>query len=94
MFKLQYYRVSAPTELLVADRDTSDEPPFAYTQAPAGEQAVWSSAYRWLQGGAEPAQPPSETVEQLLQVIDQSDDEVQRVGAGYQLGEHVAASSP
>ena len=93
MFKLQYYRVSAPTELLVADRDTSDEPPFAYTQAPAGEQAAWSSAYRWLQGGAEPAQPPSETPEQLLQVIDQSDDEVQRVGAGYQLGEHVAAAS-
>jgi hypothetical protein len=97
VFKLQYYRVSAPTELLVADRGAitaaSTAQPFAYTGAPAYEQAVWSSAYRWLQGGVAPADAPAASPAELLQIIDSSGDEVQRMGAGYQLGEHVAAAA-
>ena len=77
MFKLQYYRVSAPTELLVADPENSaGASPFGYTGAPSCEQATWMSAYRWLQGGVAPAQVPTESVDELLAVIDSSDDEV------------------
>lgn len=92
MFKLQYYRTSAPRELLVAEREESDAP-FAYTNAPAGEQAIWSSAYRWLQGGVPPQRVPTATPTELVSLIESSSDEVVRIGAGYQLGEHTAAAS-
>jgi hypothetical protein len=64
--------VSRPTKLLVADPaaaaaaaapgGTDVASPFAYTGAPAWEQAVWAAQYRWLQGlGAAriPARPPT-----------------------------------
>jgi hypothetical protein len=92
MFKLQYFRTSAPQELLVTEREDSGAP-FAYTNAPPGEQAVWSSAYRWLQGGVSPQHVPEATPSELVSLIENSSDEVQRMGAGYQLGEHVAAAS-
>lgn len=92
MFKLQYFRTSAPQELLVTEREDVGAP-FAYTNAPSGEQAIWSSAYRWLQGGVSPQRVPEATPTELVSLIENSSDEVQRMGAGYQLGEHVAAAS-
>ena len=119
MFKLQYFRTSAPQELLVTEREETSESPFAYTNAPAGEQAIWSSAYRyclhnaqypkhthnaklithrvvgiisWLQGGGPPERVPEATPAELVSLIKNSGDEVARMGAGYQLGEHVAAA--
>ena len=92
MFKLQYFRTSAPQELLVTEREAAGDP-FAYTNAPAGEQAIWSSAYRWLEGGVPPQRVPQTTPTELISLIENSRDEVVRMGAGYQLGEHVAAAS-
>lgn len=94
MFKLQYFRTSAPQGLLVTDiEEESHESPFAYTNAPAGEQAIWSSAYRWLQGGVAPIRTPEASPLELLSLIERTGDEVVRMGAGYQLGEHVAAAT-
>ena len=113
----RYFRASAPTELLVADKgenshairspdlqlltvsgachriyiprcaccpsfsDESGAAPFAYTGAAAGEQAVWSSAFRWLQGGVPPTRAPEESPEELLHTIASSSNEVARLGA-------------
>ena len=41
MFKLQYFRTSAPSELLVADPDESGAAPFAYTGTPSSPPNIY-----------------------------------------------------
>ena len=92
MFKLQFFRASAPTAPSWDHKpDDGSEPPFAYTGTSAAQQSVYEAGWNWM-CGANPA-PPSPSlpsVEALAPQLSAEAKEYDRVASAYALGQRVA----
>ena len=92
MFKLQFFRSSAPTEASWDHQPDADggSPPFADTGEPRVKQVVWETVWDWMRGAprsAESAYVDSDSeASTLVDTLTSSQDEVERIGSGYSLG--------
>ena len=83
MYKLQFFRTSAPTPLHdtaaeAAAEEAEAAAAFASTGASAGQQAIWRSTYRWLRG-LDGVGEVEESVEALAVQLSEGETEPERV---------------
>ncbi len=99
MFKLQFFRTSAPGPTPSWDHAPSptDVAPFAHTGASQAQQEIWSAMWRWLRGSPMPtsaevplASGTARGNEMHVSTVLSSPKELDRVGAGYALGNQAA----
>ena len=95
MFKTQWFRTSAPTAPSWVHQETADEllEPFADSGASQSRQVVWETIWDWMKGGATGGSVrDGEDVGSLVETVRSGADEVERVGAGYELASLVRNS--
>jgi hypothetical protein len=94
MFKLQFFRTSAPGPTPSWDHVASptDIAPFAHTGGSRAQQEIWSAMWRWLRGSPmpTPAELEDRSNDAHVSTILSSRKELDRVGAGYALGKQAA----
>ena len=83
MYKLQFFRTSAPTPshdtaAEAAAEEAEAAAAFASTGASAGQQAIWRSTYRWLRG-LDGVGEVEESVEALAVQLSEGETEPERV---------------
>ncbi len=92
MFKLQFFRTTAPTSpSWDYDATHEDRQPFAYTDTSPEQQAVYEAAWSWMKGDSVP--PPTElqlAAPTTLEADLLGDLEHKRVASAYSLGRHAA----
>ena len=94
MFKLQFYRVSMPNGPSWDTTPDYDPAPFADLGGSSGDQERWGAIWRWMRGETPIATPiMSGGVAAQAAVIIGSRRDVERVNAGYSLGNAAAAGS-
>ena len=94
MFKLQFYRVSMPNGPSWDTTPDYDPAPFAEFGGSSGDQERWGAIWRWMRGETPIATPiMSGGVAAEAAVIIGSRRDVERVNAGYSLGNAAAAGS-
>lgn len=98
MFKLQFFRTSAPGPVPSWDHVPSptDASPFAHTGASQAQQEIWSAMWRWMRGSPTPASAEVTMTsgagsDAHVGTILSSSKELDRIGAGYALGNQAAA---
>ena len=94
--RLQFFRTSSPSSLLVADPAPAPSLPLAFRGGSGGELALWGSVWDWLSAGAE-ALPSvthdSDTIDGLVATVERGEAETARMGAAYQLAAVVRTGS-
>ena len=92
MFKLQFFRASAPAAPSWDHKpDGGSEPPFAYTGASAAQQSVFEAGWNWMCGASPaPPSPSLPSVEALAPQLGAEAKEYDRVASAYALGQRVA----
>lgn len=95
-YRLQFFRTSTPTGLLVADPAPAASLPPAFRGGSPGELALWGSVWDWLSAGAE-ALPSvahdSNEIDGLVATVERGEAETARMGAAYQLAAVVRTGS-
>ncbi len=99
MFKLQFFRTSAPGPTPSWDHvpSSTDVAPFAHTGASQAQQEIWSALWRWLRGSPMPtsaevtlAPGTAHDIDVHVSTVLSSPKELDRVGSGYALGNQAA----
>ena len=99
MFKLQFFRTTAPGPTPSWDHvpSSSDANPFAHTHASESQEEIWSAMWRWLRGSPMPtsaevamASGAGRGNDAHVGTVLSSPKELDRVGAGYALGNQAA----